>query len=61
MQYGDRSVIEHNLDAMNRWMTFIQDANPDFIRKHKVGPDFADWLAPDPNTPRLWSIQPIGR
>jgi len=37
---------------MQRWMAFIQNANPDFIRKHKVGPDFADWLAPDHSTPR---------
>ena len=37
---------------MAHWMQFIQEANPDFIRKNKVGPDFADWLAPDPNTPK---------
>ncbi len=37
---------------MQRWMSFIQDNNPDFIRKKKVGPDFADWLAPDPSTPK---------
>lgn len=52
VQYGDRAVIERNWEAMNRWMKFIQDANPDFIRKKKVGPDFADWLAPDPGTPK---------
>lgn len=52
MQYGDRSVIEHNWEAMERWMKFIQDANPDFIRKQKLGPNFADWLAPDPSTPK---------
>lgn len=52
MQYGDRAAIEKNWDAMTRWMKFIQDANPDFIRRHKVGPDFADWLAPDPSTPK---------
>ncbi|HLH02044.1 MAG TPA: family 78 glycoside hydrolase catalytic domain [Bryobacteraceae bacterium] len=52
IQYGDRSVIQHNWDAMNHWMQFIQNANPDFIRRKRVGPDFADWLAPDPNTPK---------
>jgi alpha-L-rhamnosidase len=52
IQYGDRSVIERNWEAMNRWLQFIQEANPDFIRKNKVGPNFADWLAPDPNTPK---------
>ncbi len=50
IQYGDKSVIENNWDAMQRWMEFIQSRNPDFIRKNGVGPNFADWLAPDPNT-----------
>src|SRR5215472_10883547 len=50
VQYGDKAVIERNWDAMQRWMDFIQSRNPDFIRKNGVGPNFADWLAPDPNT-----------
>jgi alpha-L-rhamnosidase len=52
VQYGDKSVIEQNWEAMQRWMEFIQSRNPDFIRKNGVGPNFADWLAPDPNTDR---------
>lgn len=52
VQYGDTGVIKRSWDAMQRWMTFIQSANPDFIRKKKVGADFADWLAPDPSTPK---------
>ncbi len=50
MQYGDKAVIEKKWDAMQRWMEFIQSRNPDYIRKNGVGPNFADWLAPDPNT-----------
>src|SRR5947209_18212050 len=50
LQYGDKSAVETNWDAMQRWMEFIQSRNPDFIRKNGVGPNFADWLAPDPNT-----------
>jgi alpha-L-rhamnosidase len=50
LQYGDKAVIEKNWDAMQRWMEFIESRNPDFIRKNGVGPNFADWLAPDPNT-----------
>ena len=49
VQYGDKAVIEKNWDAMQRWMEFIQNRNPDFIRKNGVGPNFADWLAPDSN------------
>jgi alpha-L-rhamnosidase len=50
LQYGDRAVIEENWDAMQRWMEFIQSRNPGFLRKNGVGPNFADWLAPDQNT-----------
>jgi alpha-L-rhamnosidase len=50
VQYGDKAIIERNWDEMQRWMEFIQSRNPDFIRKNGVGPNFADWLAPDPNT-----------
>ena len=50
MQYGDKAVIQENWDAMQRWMEFIQSRNPDFLRKNGVGPNFADWLAPDENT-----------
>ena len=50
MQYGDKSIITENWDAMQRWMAFIAKANPDFLRKKGVGPNFADWLAPDEHT-----------
>jgi alpha-L-rhamnosidase len=50
VQYGDRAVIDENWDAMQRWMEFIQSRNPDFLRKKGVGPNFADWLAPDEHT-----------
>ena len=50
MQYADKAVIEENWDAMQRWMSFIQSRNPDFLRTKGVGPNFADWLAPDENT-----------
>jgi alpha-L-rhamnosidase len=50
VQYGDKAVIEDNWNAMQRWMEFIQSRNPDFLRKNGVGPNFADWLAPDSNT-----------
>jgi alpha-L-rhamnosidase len=35
---------------MEKYMRFIQDANPDYLRTQKLGPNFADWLAPDQNT-----------
>ena len=50
VQYGDTSIIKEHWDAMQRWMEFIQSRNPDFLRKKGVGPNFADWLAPDEHT-----------
>jgi len=50
LQYGNKAVIEQNWDAMQRWMEFIQSRNPDFLRTKGVGPNFADWLAPDEHT-----------
>jgi alpha-L-rhamnosidase len=50
LQYRDPQLVEQSWDAMERWMEFIQQANPDFLRKKGVGPNFADWLAGDPNT-----------
>ena len=50
MQYADKAIITRNWDAMQRWMEFIQSRNPDFLRKNGVGPNYADWLAPDENT-----------
>jgi alpha-L-rhamnosidase len=50
LQYGDRSVITRNWDAMEKYMKCIEDANPNYLRTQKLGPNFADWLAPDQNT-----------
>jgi alpha-L-rhamnosidase len=52
LQYGDKRFIEDNWAPMQRWMGFIATANPDFLRKKGVGPNFADWLAPDERTPK---------
>lgn len=52
MQYGDRSVIDRNWEPMERWMNFIERTNPDGLRQKELGPNYADWLAPDPHTPR---------
>jgi alpha-L-rhamnosidase len=65
MQYGDKAIIARNWDAMQRWMEFIRSRNPDFLRRNGVGPNYADWLAPDENTSKdllataYWAL--IGR
>jgi len=50
LQYGDRSLIEQSWPAMQRWMDFIAASNPNFLREKKVGPNYSDWLAPDPHS-----------
>jgi alpha-L-rhamnosidase len=50
LQYGDTTIIKEHWDAMQRWMGLIQSRNPNFLRKKGVGPNFADWLAPDEHT-----------
>ena len=47
LQYDDKGIVEENWDAMQRWMKYIQDGNPNFLRRRRLGPNFADWLAPD--------------
>jgi alpha-L-rhamnosidase len=52
LQFGDKSAIEDNWSAMERWMEYIARANPDYLRKNGVGPNYGDWLAPDDQTPK---------
>ncbi len=51
LQYGDRSILERNWAAMERWMGFILKTNPNYLRQRELGANYADWLAPDPHTP----------
>jgi alpha-L-rhamnosidase len=52
LQYGDATVVERSWPAMERWMNFILSNNPDYIRRNALGNNYADWLAPDQNTPK---------
>jgi alpha-L-rhamnosidase len=52
LQYGNRTLLEKSWPAMQRWMDFIQQTNPNFLRQKSLGPNYADWLAPDPHTPK---------
>jgi alpha-L-rhamnosidase len=52
LQYGDATVVEQSWPAMERWMDFILQTNPDFLRRNALGNNYADWLAPDQDTPK---------
>jgi alpha-L-rhamnosidase len=53
LQYGDATVVERSWPAMERWMDFILKNNPDYVRRKALGNNYADWLAPDQNTPKI--------
>lgn len=52
LQYGDTSLVEKSWPAMERWMNFILQTNPNYLRQKSLGNNYADWLAPDQNTPK---------
>jgi alpha-L-rhamnosidase len=52
LQYGDTALLERAWPEMERYMEFIERANPEYLRRNQVGANYADWLAPDPRTPR---------
>jgi alpha-L-rhamnosidase len=50
--YGDTRIITENWEAMVKWMDFLQDANPDLIRRKKTGNNYGDWLSIKADTPK---------
>lgn len=45
--YGDRRIVEQNLDAMLRWLEWIRSKNPDLVWRNARGNDYGDWLNGD--------------
>jgi alpha-L-rhamnosidase len=43
--YGDRKIIEQNWAAMDRYLQFILDRNPNCLWLNGRGPDLGDWVA----------------
>jgi alpha-L-rhamnosidase len=52
LQYEDKTLLETSWPNMQRYMDFILTTNPDYLRRNKLGNNYADWLAPDQNTPK---------
>lgn len=50
--YGDTEVINRHWDAMERWMGYIGEANPDGLWKQRRANDFGDWLSIRADTPK---------
>ena len=50
-RYGDLGVVERNWDAMNRYVQFILNHNPDYIWRNNCSIVWGDWAAPDQSDP----------
>jgi alpha-L-rhamnosidase len=53
--YGDKRILEQNYDTMTRFMDFLVDTSPGYIRcapDYEGWPGFGDWLSINANTPR---------
>ena len=44
--YDDTRIVERHYDAMACWMEYLHEANPDLIRKNRIGNNYGDWLSP---------------
>jgi len=50
-RYGDTGIINVNWDAMDRYMAYILERNPDHVWRKSRGADYGDWLAVDARNP----------
>ncbi|WP_045234837.1 alpha-L-rhamnosidase [Deinococcus pimensis] len=51
-RYGDLGLVRRHWAAMQRWMTLLETANPDHVRRNRRNNDYGDWLAQDGDDPR---------
>jgi alpha-L-rhamnosidase len=51
-QYGDLSVVRKSWDAMQRWMEYIEHANPNYLWENARGNDYGDWVPANSFTPK---------
>ena len=47
LQTGDTRAIDENWAAMEKYLTAIEAANPDYLRAKENGIPFGDWLSPE--------------
>lgn len=43
--YGDAEPMTEQFAAMERWMGYIERANPDGIRRHRLNGNYGDWVS----------------
>ena len=50
--YDDKRLLEERYDAMERWINYIHEANPDLLWRNRVNNNFGDWLNVNAPTPK---------
>jgi alpha-L-rhamnosidase len=50
LQTGDKSIIDENWAAMEKYLDAIAADNPDGLWRHEFGIPFGDWLSPEGKT-----------
>ena len=50
--YGDKSILEQHFDAMTKWMRYLEEGNPNHIRKNRLNNNYGDWLSINAETPK---------
>lgn len=47
VQFGDKRIVEQNWGAMQKYLSGIEAANPDYLWRLNVGNRYGDWLSPE--------------
>ncbi len=50
--YGDKRILERNIDSMIRWVQWCKTNSTDLIRDKARGNDYGDWLSINADTPK---------
>jgi len=50
-RYGCTAIIDDHWASIVRYLAFLEEANPDYLWRHRRGHDFGDWLALDAKQP----------
>lgn len=51
LQYGDARMLEQHWSALERYMGYIAEGNPNHLRRERLNNNFGDWLAVDGDNP----------
>ncbi|MFO0984579.1 MAG: family 78 glycoside hydrolase catalytic domain [Planctomycetota bacterium] len=50
--YGDARILERHYQAMQKWVEYVHQANPDHLWANRRNNDFGDWVSVGSDTPK---------